>query len=203
MKGEISDGYGDALSPLEEDLIDREGVLRAMAANAVNGVRDPRFPDVLQEGRITFWQNHESLPDDENRIRYSMHRARQRMQHIATRDEILTGQASRAGRPEVKVVAHLDKPVTPQGDVTLGDLLGIAASIEGVEMAYHHGEIQQAINALDPEHREYVVLRFWGGWTDSEIARHLGVSTSGMHNRWVRRIRPTLVEHLGHLVGAS
>lgn len=69
-------------------------------------------------------------------------------------------------------------------------------------MAYHYGEIMQAINTLPEQHRQYVYRRFWLGDNSSEIARELGLSVTGMHNRWSRTIRPALVESLSHLQGA-
>jgi RNA polymerase sigma factor (sigma-70 family) len=188
----IQDGYGD--SPFEDDLAASDRLLVGLALKVVGLRTDPRFHDTLQEGLIEFWKAYSTLPDDDTRVRYSVQRAKLRMQHVAWRNEPLTGQASRQGKPEVPFGPSLDSPIAE--NLTLGDILGVSQSIEGVEIAYHHGQIVQALNEMPAQHREYVVLRFWGGWTDTEIAKHFGVSTSGMHNRWKRSIQPVLAEKL-------
>lgn len=54
-----------------------------------------------------------------------------------------------------------------------------AYALAAVELAYHHGELFRALQALTPQQREYVVLRFWGGWEASELNRHFRTQNSG------------------------
>lgn len=75
--------------------------------------------------------------------------------------------------------------------------------LEGVEMAYHRGELADALSSLTPRDREYVAARFWRGMSDPEIAKELGVSRTALQSRWSRTIRPTLAERLAHLEGVA
>ena len=84
-------------------------------------------------------------------------------------------------------------------DALGADVFGGVHALSGVEMAYHEGQITQALAALDPEHREYVYLRFWGGWTQPEIAEALGTTKSTVDGWWNRIIRPALRTELAHL----
>lgn len=72
-----------------------------------------------------------------------------------------------------------------------------AEVLDGVVLAYHYGEIHEAIADLHPRWREYVYLRFWEGHGDSEIARLLGARVG-----WTDKVRPVLRERLAHLAGA-
>lgn len=84
------------------------------------------------------------------------------------------------------------------------EALGVDAITEGaihlgdLEMAYHHGEIMQAVEGLPEVWREYVRLRFWEGYNDSEAERALSVHRS----TWHKTVRPTLVRELAHLGAA-
>lgn len=69
---------------------------------------------------------------------------------------------------------------------------------DAVVLAYHYGEIHQAVADLDPVSREYVYLRFWCGTTDKEASETLGIPPFG----WSTKVRPLLAERLSHLVGA-
>lgn len=169
---------------------------------------DPdRVDDVAQEGNIALWRAFQELSGvtEPERTEWSRNRAKIRMRHIAdtNRREREVGHEPLRGHVDVKPVTSLDKPVELSSGggspVTLGDLLPGPDPLLGLEIAYHHGEISRVINSLEPEHREYVVLRFWGGLTSTEAARETGMSTSGAHNRWVRTIRPRLAEGLAHL----
>ena len=198
----INDGYGDQPTYEEEFLSEYEGWLRAVVGRMI-GYADPRFDDAVQEARVELWRAYRELESDPNRIAYSRQRAKRRIGQYLFHDKPQTGHTRLVGRPEVKTTALLDKPVgDPAGPATLGDLLLAADALGDVEWAYHHGEIMEALSGLSAQNREYVLRRFWMGYNDSEVARELGVSTSGMHNRWVRTIRPRLVEALSHLAGA-
>jgi DNA-directed RNA polymerase specialized sigma24 family protein len=43
-----------------------------------------------------------------------------------------------------------------------------------VEMAYHHGEIMNALSALPPKQRAYIWLKYWKGYTDTEMKAIFG-----------------------------
>ena len=64
-----------------------------------------------------------------------------------------------------------------------------------IELAYHHGEIAQALDGLTPREREYVFLRFWCGWKLPQMREHFGYEPSAL---W-RKARPKLTLALAHL----
>lgn len=199
-----SDSFGDSEQPADDadPLRGVEAALRKRAARTVHP-RDPRFEDALQEGRIAFWREYRDLVAELSPapVPFALWRAEQRMKRVAYRSEALTGHAPMIGRPEVKTVAMLDKPVAEGADETLADLILAANDVlDGVELAYHAGEIAAALEALPEHHRKYVVARFWYGLTDTEIAAQEGLSSSKvLYNRWTRTIRPALMRQLAHL----
>jgi RNA polymerase sigma-B factor len=88
----------------------------------------------------------------------------------ASEEEVL--EALEAG--QAYRFASLDAPTSdlPSGD--LGERLGQ----EDVELdrAEQRATLEPLLEALPPRQRQVVQLRFFGGMTQSEIARHLGVS---------------------------
>ncbi len=82
--------------------------------------------------------------------------------------------------------------------VLVGDLTAIWEGEEALlemDLAYHHGEIAQALHSLTPREREYVFLRFWHGYRKPEMIAHFGYEPNGL---W-RTARPKLAEALAHL----
>jgi DNA-directed RNA polymerase specialized sigma24 family protein len=67
--------------------------------------------------------------------------------------------------------------------------------LPGVEMAYHRGEIYQALSELSPKEREYVMLRFWQGQRTPELREHFGYYPSTL---WATA-RKKLQKSLAHL----
>jgi RNA polymerase sigma-70 factor (ECF subfamily) len=49
--------------------------------------------------------------------------------------------------------------------------------------------VAAALASLDPEHREVIVARLWGGLTFQQIARMLGVTDSTAHRRYESALR--------------
>jgi DNA-directed RNA polymerase specialized sigma subunit len=68
---------------------------------------------------------------------------------------------------------------------------------EGLVLAYHYGEIHEAVADLDPIRREYVFLRFWCGVGSKEAERIIGQTV-----HFERSIKPVLAERLAHLASA-
>jgi DNA-directed RNA polymerase specialized sigma24 family protein len=198
----INDGYGEGVEV--EDLLADYDQWFHFAATKMIETTDPRHADAVQEGRIEFWRAFRELAEksEADRLRFSLNRAKQRMYAVVHRGRPPTGNLHQGLRYEPSSPIRLDSPLT-EGDGNPITLIEGPASLEGIEIAYHHGEIAQAINALPSQHREYVVRRFWLGHTETEIARQFGITPNGMNNRWVRTIRPALVERLEHLVGVG
>lgn len=83
-------------------------------------------------------------------------------------------------------------------DVT--DLIDIGKEVEGLEQAYHAGEIHAAINGLTPLQREYVVARFWGDLNYRELNERFG-SRNSTAAFW-KRAKANLARELEHLAVA-
>lgn len=76
-------------------------------------------------------------------------------------------------------------------------LLKSSDRLYDIALAYHYGEIYQALNELPDLWREYIYLRFWEGLGPTEIVS-MGVTVS-----WRRDVRPVLAEKLHHLATAT
>lgn len=67
--------------------------------------------------------------------------------------------------------------------------------LDSVSVAYHAGEIYDALEVLTPAQRKYVVARFWGGMSSSELTAHFGYDPSSL---W-RDAKPKLQLQLADL----
>jgi RNA polymerase sigma factor (sigma-70 family) len=159
---------------------------------------DAPYDDLAQEARIQVWllANKRQRLDDNLRGLASV-AMRRRINEVATR-QTWTGYESHRGYPTDpmrSVRESMDAIIEAVG----ADVFGGVEALRNVEMAYHHGEIQQALDALPDLHRQYVSLRFWSGWTQDEIAVELQTSVGVMNGWWARSIRPALRQQLAHL----
>lgn len=91
----------------------------------------------------------------------------------------------------------------------VAELVDLATHLGDVELAYHHGRIHEALNALtrrrgdtgrppDARRKEYVVRRFWFGQPPADIAQAMGVSDRKAFEMW-RSARTALAEDLADL----
>ena len=95
----------------------------------------------------------------------------------------------------------LDHPVGEDGDASLGDLIGDEQSTGAVEARILLGP---AVRALSERDRRILKLRFFRGWTQSEIAQDIGVTqmqVSRLLSRILRQLRQELVSQ--DVVGAD
>lgn len=67
--------------------------------------------------------------------------------------------------------------------------------VEQLEMAYHEGQIREAVDSLTSRQREYVHLRFWKDYRDSELTAHFGYEPGGLWRAGKKRLK----EQLNHL----
>lgn len=67
--------------------------------------------------------------------------------------------------------------------------------LDGIAVAYHAGEICEALEVLTPAQRKYVVARFWGGMTPTELRALFGYDPSSL---W-RDAKPRLQTQLAYL----
>lgn len=91
--------------------------------------------------------------------------------------------------------ASLDKPVSADGETALGDLLG------GDDLAMSAAEarvvLAPAVRRLGDRDRRILMLRFFRGWTQQEIADDIGV-TQMQVSRLLSRILTELREQIDH-----
>lgn len=150
--------------------------------------------DLAQEGWIAMWRaSQTATPAGISQQTYLMKSARYRMLRCVTKQTWLGMPDRRApgyGGTARRVWAK-DAEVAYGGIADLGELGAGAALYDGVEYAYHHGEIMAALNELSAAQREKVLRAFWldermptGGW-------------------WYGRggVRERLADRLSHLRG--
>lgn len=181
----LNDGFGDHLS-ITEAIAQREPLISIMAAE--RAVPTSEWEDARQEARITFWRVLTDRPESSPAY---VHKAMgRRIIEVSTRGT-WTGYVSHRGYP-IDPLRRRDRDSLDDPD-----LFFEASSpevLDSVLLAYHEGEILAAINALPPAWREYVILRFWGGWTNAEISARQGTKLANVARTWNEAIRPRLRE---------
>lgn len=70
--------------------------------------------------------------------------------------------------------ASLDRPVGPEGDTSLGELIGDHDA--GQQAAEARVILAPAVRRLSDRDRRILMLRFFHGWTQQEIAQDIGVT---------------------------
>lgn len=150
--------------------------LRVVAARMT--ADDPE--GLSQEGWIAIWR---ALPSYDGRAPFEpwcKAVARNRMFNVIRDDH--------AAKRDTRLVDHYP-------DVT--QVCDVGAQLEGLELAYHHGEIRAALDQLTAQQRAYVLARFWGGLTYSELNTRFETSNSGGIWKWARRRLAAELAHLG------
>lgn len=128
--------------------------LRMTARGIIGNSTDMDEDDLVQEGRVTLWKALDSYDPSKSpdQVAWAKFRARKAMIGLVTRPRW-------ANRPD----AH--------DPVTLYDKLVQRDFADDVLMAYHEGEVAQAIDRLTPTQQRYVRARFWGGLSHSEMVQ--------------------------------
>jgi RNA polymerase sigma-B factor len=91
--------------------------------------------------------------------------------------------------------ASLDRPVGPEGDTTLGELIGGAD--DGQRAAEARVVLAPVVRQLSTRDRRIIELRFFHGWTQQEIAQDIGVTqmqVSRLLSRILTELRSVLTE---------
>lgn len=152
--------------------------LRVVAGNLA-GFDSPDLQDLVQEGYIAMWRALRSFSPDSGVLDFWLKfKASNRMKTIAGRRK----------SPDAELPAW-------SLDIAAPDLL------EKIDIAYHHGEIAQAIDRLSPAQRRYVIARFWLGLSGNEM-RELGVFAYDPSALWTSQrngARWKLQKELAHL----
>jgi RNA polymerase sigma factor (sigma-70 family) len=192
----LRDGYGDPTT--EEMLVGWDSWLRK-ATDQYRVRSDPGYEDLLQEARIEFWRQYEALAAEtpQDRRRFALHRTRQRLSKVTNpqRGERETGH--------LRANADVPTPVSFDALESPDALLASVEVVEDVILAYHYGEIHEAISALPARHRAYLQARFWEGLSESQIAEDAGFDRGTLLYHWRHNIQPVLKEALVHLAGAT
>lgn len=201
----INDGYGDGLTPTELLAMWEQRVQVIAHEHARPGAEKE---DLAQEARIALWKQAPKYPGDDMSgglatviIRHAIAPAAEYQRWTGTAD----GTKGKPRDPLRRTPDSLDAPLGNADEgaevTTLADslLLETPDVIDGLEMAYHRGEILRAINELSDEHREYVYLKFWRGMSEAEIGAALGRTKGNVNRTWLQVIRPRLREKLAHL----
>lgn len=164
--------------PEEEFVRDMEGWLRNKAFLLCGSRSHLRYEEAVQEGRIELWRTYRETGDSVK----AMAHAKVRMKAVAYNVGVrMTGEEPRERFTAPQGHDSLDREVrSTQGhgaetSWTLGDLLEGPSHLEGVEIAYHRGEILKAFNALKPRQQYYVYARFWCGIDGIQGSRVEGV----------------------------
>jgi DNA-directed RNA polymerase specialized sigma24 family protein len=198
----LQDGFGDDRRDIDyqEYILANEPLLKLKAADRLRTDESARdvWDDVLQEGRIVQWEVLQKRPDAPSAY-VSAAMSNRMSRAISARQ--WTGAPTAQGRPRDPGrrpgTASVDDETTQ-----VVELPTSSAWLEQVLISYHRGEIMQALAALTLMQKDYVVRRFWGGYTNAEIAAERGISKGEVERQWRVNIRPQLLEHLRHLASA-
>lgn len=185
-----SGGFGDDLD-VQEVIERKERLLQIMVSERVTdpSVRD----DILQEARIAVWKAMSRAYESDAYLHTA---ARRRIEEVRSR-QTWTGHTRVHGQPTDPLRDSRTDSLDRLMDVGL--MTAAQSVLDGIEMAYHQGEMFQAIAALPANQREYVILRFWGGLTEPEIAAETHRSVSTVQRLW-SDAKGSLRAALGHLV---
>lgn len=127
------------------------------------------WDDLIQEGRIAMWKALSSYDGKGALPKWLTYCARIRMMDVASRKKPTTRDPALSNRghqePPREAIYHYQRHDDESLDEEGWDLADLDAveRLAGVEWGYHSGSILRALEALSAEHRQYVVLRFWGG----------------------------------------
>lgn len=130
-----------------------------------------RVQDLAQEGYIAMWRALDTFDPNKGALASWIIRAAElRMTDVVRRGSVF-------GRPAQRGTVRIEDRASIHGfeDVDPEELeRRIAYWLDdGLALAYHRGQIRQAIGRLTPDEQRYVVLRFWEGKTNPEIDPHV------------------------------
>jgi RNA polymerase sigma factor (sigma-70 family) len=143
---------------------------RARLAGLARSMETPEVSadDLAQEGYIAMWRACDKWKQGTNFAGYLMTAARNRMIAVASGSNRQLGNESRV--PQQKRTTSIDKLRDEYGwDMAARD------AMDDVELAYHHGQINRALDALPDKVRAAVVQKFWHDRRDHDIYKALRV----------------------------
>ncbi len=125
--------------------------------------------DLAQEGYIAMWRSLDTFePGAGSLPHWLTSNARKRMLEVLRRD-------ARFGKPEARGV-HTRAESVGATEGSLDELVESGwdrranSDVEGLVLeAYMRGVVHQAMQVLTPDQRRYVQLRFWKGWSETQM----------------------------------
>lgn len=160
------------------------------------GARGQDLDDLAQEGYIAMWralpgwdQAKGSLPS------WLTGAARLRMRALRP-----GGRGREFGHEAMRGSVPVQEDPTEMDSAVWGRL--VEQMPDGVALAYHQGRIWHVIGSLPLEQQQYVVLRFWYGWTATEIQRVVASNVTWLWHG-PRGAKARLREALGDLRGLA
>jgi RNA polymerase sigma factor (sigma-70 family) len=188
----LHDGLGDALT--NSEVVENYWLWAHKVANSKRQPYHRDHDDLVQEALVEIWQ---VLERKGGKTAVSASYLAQAGSHRM--NDVLDGRPMR-GNPSEGGQTYRPKTVSADAiqDAVpdLWEQLFSVDALDDVEIAYHHGQIMAAIAELKPEYRRYVVLRFWGGMRDVDIAVDMHTSNKVVGTWWSRTIRPALQQQL-------
>lgn len=180
----LNDSFGDG-SELESYLAEREWLLRWKARND---------QDAVQEARIKVWQTTVAQPTATHA--YLDQAASWRIaSHLQGKPP--TGWTGTDGMRARDPLTRADRASVGL-DHSLLDSLEYSEALEQAHLAYHHGEILDALNALPAAQRHYVYLRFWDGMSRADIMAEMNIERWDAERLWKAAVK-NLGAALAHL----
>lgn len=182
----LNDGLGDQLN-VTERIQQLEALNWARARERHNTATEA--VDLAQEARIAIWRSYEASLSKADPRTWLSAVSHMRLREVAIRQTWfghtrVHGQPSDPLRNATK--ASLDDP-----DFTLGPLEA-PDWIDSALISYHAGEIARAISELPPKQRDYIILRFWYGFTPIEIENRFAIDQSAAWTGARRNLRQAL-----------
>lgn len=162
--------------------------LLKVASGLLGPARRDQWHDLAQEGWIAMWRALSTYDPSLGALPPWLTTAAKLRMRDCVRRDLWTGLPPRYGHHKV---AATETPVDWDAEDQPHDQLLYADSAQSIELAYHHGEILDAVNRLTPRQREYIYRRFWRDESHSKIIKEIG-------NGWVAA-RLTLRQLLAHL----
>ena len=164
--------------------------------------------DLAQEGYIAMWKalgkfDPSKAADYQGALVLWVTKAAKMRMSDVVRRQTLTGTPIKRGHTRELPGVPLDA-LSGGGESDTHDnqwlnrLLGSAALADSVYMAYHRGEIYEALNSLELEDRSLIYQMFWEDKGVSEIGKSFGITEGAVRHRW-KRAQEVLKPQLKHL----
>lgn len=170
---------------------------RAYQLNSVS----ERHEDVVQEGRIAMWQAYKKYKPGKGALpSWLTQHATWHMKEVISRGGTWTG------KPKKETTSRVPVRVTDVHSVDFTEAReGLSGSVSDHSgesgMAYHRGEVREALDGLTEAQRLYVKRRFGAEMRDKELKGEFGYDPSALWNSKKNGAKYKLREKLAHLKG--